>query len=281
MVVRIQTLWIGKTLPMINYHCLRSMNKYHEVHIYTYDKIENIPISKDHDIIIKDANEIIEEKDLFYFNETDIAPFSDLFRYKLLLLKGGYWLDLDIFLLKPINYRMDEFIIGSERNMLVGAYKSKEPFKPNIGFLKAKRKSRFYAKIVDECEKRIKKGLKKRTDLMTIFQKQIEKFGIGYCVKSPHFYCNLDWWYLKEAFESPHVEKWTPKYGWNHQHDYLNNLESVGIHLWNGLISKKKIDCENYVEGSLIDLLIKSLYEKPTFIIPAVEDKEMTINFSN
>ena len=280
MVVRIQTLWIGKTMPMINHHCLKSMTKYHTVEIYTYSKIENLPQNTDHGVIIKDANEIIEEKDLFYFNETDIAPFSDLFRFKLLLLKGGYWLDLDIFLLKPINYKMNEFIVGSERTMLVGAFKSKNPYKANIGFLKAKRKSKFYERIVEECEKKIEKGLKKRTDLMVVFQKQIERFGLEYCIKSPEFYCNLDWWFLKEAFKEPIIENWKSKYGWGSQKDYLNNLESVGIHLWGGLISQKKIDCENYVEGSLIDLLIKSLDDKPTFILPPVENKEtITINF--
>ena len=136
MVVRIQTLWIGKTMPMINHHCLRSMTKYHTVEIYTYSKIENLPQNTDHDIIINDANEIIKEEDLFYFNETDIAPFSDLFRFKLLLLKGGYWLDLDIFLLKPINYKMNEFIVGSERTMLVGAYKSKNPYKASLHYFR-------------------------------------------------------------------------------------------------------------------------------------------------
>ena len=280
MPTNIQTLWIGKTMPMINHHCLRSMTKYHTVEIYTYSHIENLPQNTDHDIIIKDANEIIEEKDLFYFNETDIAPFSDLFRFKLLLLKGGYWLDLDIFLLKPINYKMTEFIIGSERTMLVGAFKSKNPYKPNIGFLKAKRKSRFYERIVEECEKKIKRGLKKRTDLMVVFQKQIERFGLEYCIKSPEFYCNLDWWFLKEAFNEPIIENWKSKYGWESQKDYMTNMESVGIHLWGGLQLKKGMPKENYSKETLIDDLIKSLDKNKNAVYPLHLKKEtITITF--
>ena len=279
MVVKIQTLWIGASLPKIINVCIRSMAEIHEVHLYTYCKVDNIPENTSHDIVIKDANEIIKEEDIFYF-EGDIAPFSDLFRFKLLLLKGGYWLDTDIFLLKSINYRNTEFIIGSERTIVKGAFKSKLPYKPNIGFLKAKRKSKFYSKIVEECEKKIKNGLKKRTDLMVVFQNQIEKFGMGYTIKTPEFYCNLDWWFTKEAFEVPLEKHWNQKYGWDKQDDYLENIESIGIHLWAGLISKKNINSEKYAEGSLVDILIKSIEKKPTFLIKNEPEEKETITIT-
>ena len=51
-------------------------------------------------VIIRDANKIINREEIFYFanpatNEPNIAPFSDLFRFKLLHEIGGWWCDVD------------------------------------------------------------------------------------------------------------------------------------------------------------------------------------------
>ena len=56
-----------------------------------------------------DANEIIPEKDVFRYKNSNqfghgkgsVAGFSDIFRYKLLFEKGGWWVDMDVTCLKP------------------------------------------------------------------------------------------------------------------------------------------------------------------------------------
>ena len=42
-----------------------------------------------------------------------LAAFSNLFRYKLLLERGGWWVDTDVICLRPFRVR-DELVIASE-----------------------------------------------------------------------------------------------------------------------------------------------------------------------
>jgi hypothetical protein len=37
----------------------------YEYHLYTYDKVDNIP----ENVIIKDGNEILDKKEIFYYEE--------------------------------------------------------------------------------------------------------------------------------------------------------------------------------------------------------------------
>ena len=117
----IQGLWIGNKLSRFEYNSIKSyINQGYEYHLYTYDKIDNIPEGT----IIKDANIIIDKKYIFYY-EGLIAPFSDLFRYKLLYDKGGIWTDCDIVCLNSLpNDKQHEYIFVAERTILKGAFAS-------------------------------------------------------------------------------------------------------------------------------------------------------------
>ena len=275
----IKSLWIGNELPMLNYNCIKSWCKFHPVFLYTYNDIDHVP----NGVILKDANEILPESDIFYFNETDIAPFSDLFRYKL-LLKGGWWLDADFLMTKSLdNINKEDYVFGSERTLLVGAFKSKQPYKIINGFLKAPENSKLIKKVYELSLEKVKKGLKKRCDLMVILKKQVEKHGLEKYVKPPNVFCNLDWWYTMEAFTEPNVNLWKSKYGWKPQNDYFTNTETVGFHLWGSLIGKKKIDTTKYAYDSLYDLLVRNIHDESNISFNSKEkkkDKEtITITF--
>ena len=117
----IQGLWIGDTLSRFEYNSIKSYIKQgYEYHLYTYGKVNNIPEG----VIIKDGNDILDKKYIFYY-EGSIAPFSDLFRYKLLFDKGGVWTDCDIICVHrlPINKNY-EYIFVAERTILKGAFAS-------------------------------------------------------------------------------------------------------------------------------------------------------------
>lgn len=117
----IQGLWIGERLSRFEHNSIKSYIKQgYEYHLYTYGKVDNIPEGT----TIKDGNEILDKKYIFYY-EGSIAPFSDLFRYKLLFEKGGIWTDCDIICVKklPIN-KQHEYIFVAERTILKGAFAS-------------------------------------------------------------------------------------------------------------------------------------------------------------
>lgn len=117
----IQGLWIGPRLTRFEYNSIKSYIKQgYEYHLYTYDKVENVPEG----VIIKDGNEILDKKNIFYYEES-IAPFSDLFRYKLLYDKGGIWTDCDIICIRKLpNDKKHEYIFVAERTILKGAFSS-------------------------------------------------------------------------------------------------------------------------------------------------------------
>jgi glycosyltransferase involved in cell wall biosynthesis len=105
-------LWIGPALSKMELLTIHSFLKHgHEFHLWLYDDL-NTPLPKG--VIIEDANEIIPENRIIRKAEVDpesgvgkgsvSSPFSDLFRYKLLYEKGGYWVDMDVTCLQPFNF---------------------------------------------------------------------------------------------------------------------------------------------------------------------------------
>ncbi len=105
-------LWIGNRLSKLEELTIRSFLKHgHEFHLWLYDDLET-PLPPE--VILEDASEIIPKDKIFYKKEIDPetgvgrgsvgAPFSDLFRFKLLYEKGGYWVDMDVTCLKPLNF---------------------------------------------------------------------------------------------------------------------------------------------------------------------------------
>jgi hypothetical protein len=102
----VQSLWIGGTrLSEVEVLTINSFIKNgHEFHLYTYEPLENTPPST----VIKDANEIIPQSKSFTVPLAHISncysSFSDFFRWKLILDRGGWWVDLDLVCLKPFEF---------------------------------------------------------------------------------------------------------------------------------------------------------------------------------
>ena len=122
----VHSLWIGGTLSTMELLTIRSFvrNK-HEFHLWTYDDLDT-PLPKE--VILEDANEIIPQNRIMQKAETDpetgvgkgsVSPFSDLFRYKLLYEKGGYWVDMDVTCLRPLNFDTP-YVFRSHRVGAVG-----------------------------------------------------------------------------------------------------------------------------------------------------------------
>ena len=108
----INGLWIGNKLSIIELLTIKSFLYHgHDFHLWVYDKIET-PLPNG--VIINDANTIIPAKDIIVRKYNDPvtgvgkgsvgAPFSDMFRYKLLYEQGGWWVDMDVTCLKPLDF---------------------------------------------------------------------------------------------------------------------------------------------------------------------------------
>lgn len=102
-------LWIGEqlsALEMLTLHSFTSQG--HEFHLWTYGPLKNtLPPGA----VLMDANQIIPFQKVFRYKNKNkyghgkgsVSGFSDIFRYKLLYEKGGWWVDMDVTCLKPLN----------------------------------------------------------------------------------------------------------------------------------------------------------------------------------
>lgn len=237
--VIVQSLWVGNDLSDMEKYSIQSfLNLGHEFHLYTYENIGGIPKG----VKIKDGNQIMPAAEIFRLKET-FLPFSDIFRYKMLYEKGHYWVDLDLICIKKLDFK-DEFVFSSERTIQKGAYKMKVKYVPNIGVLKAPPKSPFYKELYEKCLAHHKKGINKdKIKYMRILREIIDKYGYMKYVKTPDYFCHLDWWYAKDAFLP--LDKYREKYGVKGKtiKEMFYGKNVYTIHLWRDLVTKKyKLD---------------------------------------
>jgi hypothetical protein len=67
----------------------------HEYDLYSYDSVA-VPEG----VRVLDANEILPRSEIFFYRRGggrgSVAGFTDMFRYRLLMLRGGWWVDTDV-----------------------------------------------------------------------------------------------------------------------------------------------------------------------------------------
>ncbi len=99
--------WDGPPLGPLRYSCLKSFVELgHQFELYVYG-----PLDVPRGVVLMDAEQIIPRSEIFYYQNPriddpdesgkDLGPFSDLFRFKLLAERGGWWSDVDTICLSP------------------------------------------------------------------------------------------------------------------------------------------------------------------------------------
>jgi alpha 1,4-glycosyltransferase len=103
-------LWIGSSLGSVERACMRSvLRQGHELSLYCYAPPAGVPEG----VALRDAAELVPEREIVRHRGGSVALFANLFRYRLLQEGRGIWLDCDIYLLAPIS-REDEHLFGEE-----------------------------------------------------------------------------------------------------------------------------------------------------------------------
>jgi mannosyltransferase OCH1-like enzyme len=101
----VQGLWIGSELSVMEQLSINSfLLNGHEYHLYVYDDLKHIPAGT----VVMDASEILRSSSIFQYKRSpSYAGFANFFRYKLLLERGGWWVDSDTICLKPFDIPAD------------------------------------------------------------------------------------------------------------------------------------------------------------------------------
>ena len=126
-----QSLWVGPISPY-EAMCMRSFIDHgHAFDLYTYSLDLEVP----HGVRLKDASEILAEGEYFTYKsgsgKGSHSAFSNLFRYKLLYERGGWWVDTDVICLKPNIGPFDKFFAHENPEIVNGAvlyFKQGDPF---------------------------------------------------------------------------------------------------------------------------------------------------------
>jgi hypothetical protein len=107
----IQGLWVGDRLSVMEQLCIRSFQKHgHRFVLYVYGDTAGIPPGT----VVADGNSILPASRIFTYREhKTYAGFANIFRYKLLLEKGGWFVDADLVCLRPFDFQ-DQYVFSSE-----------------------------------------------------------------------------------------------------------------------------------------------------------------------
>src|SRR3954454_16532370 len=108
---RIQGLWVGPRLSVVERLSIASfLHHGHNYHLFTYGPVEGLPAGA----VLEDARSILPESMIFQYREhASYAGFLDLFRYKVLLERGGWWVDTDPVCLRPFDFD-EPYVFGSQ-----------------------------------------------------------------------------------------------------------------------------------------------------------------------
>lgn len=234
----IQSLWIGEQLTVMEKLSISSFLKNgHTFNLYVYNEVKGIPEG----VTIKDANKIIPAQKIFkYKNYNSYAGFANLFRYKLLFEKGGYWVDTDVICLKKFNHDID-YVFAAERT-------KKTLFRRKLEvcncIIKVPKESKIMKYCFDEASKENVDDLKWGQTGPLLLTKAIKKLKMKSFVKNPEVFCPIDWWDWRQII----LEKSNTR--------TFNDSDS--IHLWNEMWRRDKIDkSANFPKSSLYETLKK------------------------
>ena len=121
-------LWIGDSLSKIEKLTINSFIKHgHEFHLWLYDELKNeLP----ENCIVRNANDILPKEKIYRRKYDDPScgigkdsvgsPFADWFRYRLLYEYGGWWTDMDITCLKPLDFTQEYVFREHDKIKVIG-----------------------------------------------------------------------------------------------------------------------------------------------------------------
>ena len=140
----INGLWIspnGKPLSNLERLCIHSFcANGHDFRLWTYGNLQGVPENTaPGKVEVRDGNEIVPEDGIFSVHGS-LSTFSDYFRWELLRKHGGWWSDVDIVCLRPLNVAAETFFVRWPLDAIA------------VGLLKFPKGHFFAGLIADACE---------------------------------------------------------------------------------------------------------------------------------
>ena len=219
----------------------------YEYHLYAYDEVANVPRG----VTLRDANEILPASEIFYYRG-DFAPgspacFSDMWRYKLLLDKGHWWVDTDVVCVRPFEFA-SAHVVGQQRDS--------DGLSLNNAVLRAPSDSPLAGYCFEACLKMDRKKLVWGATGPKLMQAAIRDLGMDDCIQPPAVFYEIDYWGLEQLFSRRELP-----------------ADTCGVHLWQAMWKDRGID----IDGPFPP---ECLYERmrrqflPHYHPPALSERE-------
>ncbi len=231
----IQGLWIGPELSIMEQLSIASfLGNGHEYHLYVYNQPKHIPDGT----VVRNAAEILPSSRIFQYRQyPSYAGFANFFRYKLLVERGGWWVDTDTICLKHFDFP-EEYVFSTELVDGIAVV--------NCGAIKVPRGSETMAYAWEVCQAKHPEQLVWGETGPRLMSTAVKKYGLEKYSKPPQVFCPVSY------------DKWHRVLDANAK--ILGDDASYAIHLWNEMWRKVSQDKNaRYHDGCLYEQL-KSKY---------------------
>lgn len=235
----IQGLWVGARLSTMEQLSIKSfLRNGHSFHLYLYEDAEGVPAGT----TVKDANKILPRSRIFtYPDYPSYAAFANLFRYKLLLKKGGWWVDVDTVCIRPFDFE-SKYVFASELHQ-DGSVRATN------SILKAPRGSEIMAYACRQCEQADIRTLKWGQTGPLLLQEAVERYSLEQYVQPPHTFCPVNYFEWERIID-PSTDPEFPK-------------GTRAVHLWNEMWRRSGRDKDIQYEPNCLYEQLKQCYLQP------------------
>lgn len=231
---RIQTLWIGPRLSAMEQLALTSfVRQGHEVELYTYGEIANVPQG----VVVRDGNAILPASMIFQYREhRSYSGFSNYFRYRLLLERGGCWADMDLVALAPLTFD-DEHVFSSEE--------AKGEDFITTSFIKAPAGSPVMQRAWDICASKDRSQIKWGETGPSLVRQVVQSMGMQRFVRPPVVFCPIPYRHWSSLLDgsAPAVPETT-----------------MAVHLWNEMWRRNGKEKDAIYDPSCLYERLKARY---------------------
>jgi hypothetical protein len=232
----VQSLWIGDRLSNMERLAIRSFQvNGHEFHLYCYDEPSATPTGT----VVRDAAEILPPHRAFAYDDGfakgSYAAFSNFFRYKLLLERGGWWVDTDVVCLRPFDLP-DERLWATER------MDPPQELTVSTSVIRAPAGDPLMAWAWRTCEAMDPRSVRFGQIGPRLLQSGVDALGLHAFMRPHTFFSPIAFYDWAKVLDPSHT--------------FVLGAEVFGVHLWNQMWSANHIDKdESFPPGCLYERL--------------------------
>lgn len=232
----VRSLWIGDRLSTLERLTIASFLAHgHPFELFVYGKVANVPPG----VRVRSGAELVPAERIFRHSagpgEGSVTGFANLFRYRVLLDLGEWWTDMDVVLLRPLEFGRD-YVFGWEEEGSVGN-----------ALLRAPRGSEFARSCYERTSELIPDVEWGQTG-PSLVTERVLALGLEANAESPQAFYATPWerWRSLMEPEAPRLES-----------------DRFAIHFWNEMLRRNGVDKDRpFPESSVLGRLAKRYLDR-------------------